>query len=107
MIRKERQTENGGNEMRCPKCGSENVFVQRVQEGSVGTSRTVERRHIHGLLYWLLIGWWIWFFKLLFLPLRILFGHTKKTGRKTTLYSEKTILRTMATCQQCGHSWKV
>ena len=93
--------------MICPKCGSSNVFVQQVETGSVGTSRTVVTKHTHGLLYWLFIGWWIWIFKLVLLPFRLLFGHTKKVGKATTISGTKNIHSTRATCQNCGHTWSV
>lgn len=93
--------------MVCPKCGSENVLVQQVQTGSIGTSRTVIKKHTHGLLYWLFIGWWAWIFKLLFLPFKMLFGSSKKTGKATTITGTKTLNTTKATCQNCGHTWSV
>ncbi len=93
--------------MRCPKCGSENVFLQQVETGSIGTSHTTITRRTHGLLYWIFIGWWIWIFKLLLLPFRLLFGHKKKIGTANTVTGTKTIHRTAATCQNCGHSWTV
>lgn len=93
--------------MTCPKCGSTNVFVQQVDEGSIGTSKTSIKKHTHGLLYWLLIGWWIWIFKLVLVPFHLLFGHTKKKAVATTISGSKTIHSTKATCQACGHSWTV
>lgn len=38
--------------MKGPKCKSENVWVQLLSETEL------KRKH-HGLLYWLLIGWWL------------------------------------------------
>ncbi len=93
--------------MNCPKCGSNNVFIQQVETGSIGTSRTVINKQRHGLLYWLLLGWWIWIFKLMLWPLILLFGRKKKVGTATTISGTKNIVITKATCQNCGHAWKV
>ena len=65
------------------------------------------KQHTHGLLYWLFVGWWIWIFKLLLFPFRLLFGHTKKIARATTISGTKNIHVTRATCQDCGHGWNV
>ena len=81
--------------MMCPKCKSENVSIQVVNEVKL------KNKH-HGLLWWLIIGWW-WFpikwlvfggwalFALLFIP--------KKQKAKN-------IKKTMCVCQSCGHSWE-
>ena len=45
--------------MKCPRCRSRDVRVELVRE---------RRATRHSLAWWLLIGWWIWPFKLLFLP---------------------------------------
>ena len=92
--------------MVCPKCGSENVNVQSVETGSVGMSQTNIYKKHHGLLYWLFIGWWIWIFKLLVLPFKILFGSKKKIGSATTISGTKNVLSTRAVCQSCGYQWK-
>ena len=99
--------------MKCPKCGSEDVFVQNVQTGSKSTGKIVMREpRKNGCLYWLcggwainfvyfiVIGWWKNFF----------FGWLKKgnkVGVGKTQGKEKSILETRATCQNCGHTWKV
>ena len=60
----------------CPRCRSNNVSVQVVQENRVGTTTTRTKGSIkekgHGLLWWFIIGWWwkivdlfIWFFALI------------------------------------------
>lgn len=89
--------------MKCPKCSSENVIVQREQTGSIGGARTYGKKH-HGLIYFFLIGWWLLMFKLIFIPFRILFG---KRNKITTLTAQKTFNKTVAVCQNCGNSWKV
>lgn len=45
--------------MKCPKCGSENVNVQVINEV------TFKDKH-HGVIWWLFIGWWWIFVKWLF-----------------------------------------
>lgn len=89
--------------MICPNCNSENVLVQREQTGSIGGAHTYGRKH-HGIIYWLFFCWWIWIFKLVLIPIRILFG--KRNGINT-ITGQKTFNRTVAVCQNCGHSWKV
>lgn len=86
----------GGNEeMKCPKCGSENVNVQMVSESQLKTKH-------HSILYWICIGWWLkpilWFCLTIPMLLGKMFGH-KKQKIVTTHNS-------MAVCQNCGHSWK-
>ncbi len=96
--------------MACPKCGSENILYQREQTGSVGASTNTvvikEAKKSRGCLYWFLGGWitdlmwWLaigWWWKLLF-------GGRKRGG--LNFNAGKTINRTMAVCQNCGHSWK-
>lgn len=89
--------------MKCPKCGSEVVNVQREQTGNIGGARTYGKKH-HGLLYWLCIGWWFWIFKLLLLPITIWFG---KRGKVNTIMAQKTFNKTVAVCQNCGNCWNV
>ena len=78
--------------MKCRKCGSENVNVQAV---------THVKNKKHGILYWMLVGWWfepiMWFF--LTMPwLFIKIFKPKKVKSKT---------HKMAICQDCGKSWRV
>ena len=47
--------------MTCPKCKSENIQVQAVNE--------VKEKRKKGLLYWLFIGWWWELIAWLFLTL--------------------------------------
>ena len=81
--------------MNCPKCGSENVNIQVVNEQKLVTKH-------HGLLWWLCIGWWWIPVKWLFLTVPALFaaifiGKRKKINNKT---------KTMRVCQNCGYNWK-
>lgn len=94
--------------MNCPKCNSNNVLIQNKQVGTIGTARTnYKSNKRHGLFYWILFGWWIWMFKLLFLPITIWFGRKKKVGRSTTINASKTINKTIAICQNCGNTWNI
>lgn len=100
----------------CPKCGGNNISFQREQTASVGGSLHRfggEKRH--GAMYWIFVGWWFWMFKLIFEMFRwmILLCTLGLVGRKKdkgiqgrTITASKSINRTMAVCQNCGHSWK-
>lgn len=81
--------------MKCKKCGSENVNTQIVSE-------EVTRVWKHGILYWLLIGWWIWIVKLLLFPITMIFNLFSREEK----YSN-TEHKTMCVCQSCGYTWKV
>ena len=80
--------------MICPKCGSENVAVQMVTETGL--------RSGHGLVWWLLIGWWWvpvkWFCFFWVALILKLFGN-KSYRLKTSQHSE-------CVCQNCGYHWK-
>ena len=92
--------------MNCPKCGSPNVSFQRESSGNVGATKFSYGRRGHSLFWWLLIGWWwkpIWF---------ITFGwwtwifKRPKRGGGVAIQANKNINRTVAVCQNCGHTWK-
>lgn len=90
--------------MKCPKCKSENVLVQQVQTGNVGVKTTPIGKKHHGMFWWAFIGWWYKPLKLLFVgPFNLLF----RRDRVNTTEINKTFNKKMATCQNCGHSWKV
>lgn len=97
--------------MQCPKCKSENVLIQRDQTGNIGasTNRVViqEPKKRRGCLYWLCCGWifslmyWItigWWWNLFF-------GGKNRSGFNFGI--NKSINKTVAICQNCGHTWKV
>lgn len=81
--------------MICPKCRSNNVNVQIINQTSL------KEKH-HGLFWWLLIGWWWvpvkWFF--LFIPALIVKIFAPKK------YKLKNKVVSMCVCQHCGHTWK-
>ena len=80
--------------MTCPKCKSENIQVQTVNE--------VKEKRKKGCLYWLFIGcWWqpiAWLFLTIPKLIVTIFGKHTKVVSKTVTY---------AVCQDCGHRWKV
>ena len=79
--------------MQCPKCKSNNVTTQIVSETQTKKKRSP--------LYWLLVGWWwepmMWIFLTIPMLIYKIFRPRK--------YKTKTIHKTMAVCQGCGHSW--
>ena len=82
--------------MKCPKCGSENVNVQMITETQLKEKK-------HGVMWWLLIGWWWIPTKWIFLTVPALI--VKIFAPKK--YETKTTQKKMAVCNSCGHSWKV
>lgn len=96
--------------MNCPKYGSENVLIQREQTASIGaaTNKVViqEPKKSKGCLYWCLTGWyWAPVKFICFGWLKPLFGGKKRGG--LNIKAEKTFNKTVAACQDCGHSWKL
>lgn len=80
--------------MTCPKCGSENVNVQLVNEV------TLKNQH-HGVIWWLFIGWWWIFVKWLFFTLPALIFAI--FGRKKQKVVNKAVSKFV--CQNCGNTW--
>ena len=84
------------NKITCPKCGSENVNVQAINQVKL------KDKH-HGVIWWLFWGWYWVPIKWLFLTLPALifkiFGHKKQKAVNKVV--------TMCTCQDCGNSWKI
>lgn len=80
--------------MNCPKCGSENIQVQVVNEVHL------KNKH-HGCLWWLIIGiWWLPIKWLVFtIPALIfkIFGH----GKQRAVNRNKSV----CICQDCGYTW--
>lgn len=104
--------------MFCPSCGSEDIYIQTVQENLGGEVNTVTRGKVkqkgHGCLYWVLIGWWWWIIDaviwIVAFPFRLAFGLLKKKkykySEKTTTVQNNTIqYRNICTCQNCGNTW--
>lgn len=79
--------------MICPRCGSENINVQMVTDTSLKSG--------HGVIWWVLIGWWWvplkWF---CFFWLALIF---KLFGSKNYKLQSKS--HAECVCQSCGHHW--
>lgn len=101
--------------IKCLKCNSSNINIQREQTANIGIEHTnyYNTQKHHGLIYFCIIGWWIWIYKLMFslmfLPFTILFGSSKrrKIGISNSINTNKTINKTVAVCQNCGYVWNV
>lgn len=80
--------------LRCPRCGGTNITVQLV------TDTKLVNKH-HGVIWWLLCGWW-WipikwlFFTLPALIFKIFGGKKQKIEQRH--HSE-------FICQSCGFHW--
>lgn len=82
--------------MVCPKCQSQNVTTQIVQDIKIKNQR-------HGIIWWLCIGWW-------WIPIKwctftvpaLIFAIFGK--KKQQLYTKN---KTMCVCQNCGNTWKI
>ena len=97
----------------CPKCGSNNVSYQVAQTGSIGgIIHNIGGEKRHGVLYWLCVGWWwkpleLFFRWMLMICTFGILGRKKNKGiNGKTISASKNINRTMAVCQNCGHTWK-
>lgn len=100
--------------MTCPKCKSENVVVQQVQVGSRSKTKTKAYSNSMGCLWWICVGWW-WvplkkmcrLFIDLLLIFPMFFRRKRRIGESVGKTTTKMKNKTMATCQNCGHSWEV
>lgn len=81
--------------MKCPKCNSEHTHTQIV-------TQTKLKNKGKGIVYWLIIGWWLepclWLFLTIPKLLVEVFG-----GKKQKVVQKNT---TMFVCDDCGYSWK-
>ncbi len=81
--------------MYCPRCQSEYINVQIVNETSIKQKK-------HGCLWWAFVGWWLepilWIY--LTVP-RLLYAifHNKK-------YVAENKRKAIYTCQSCGYYWE-
>lgn len=98
----------------CERCGSDNISYQREEIGSFGGSVGSFEENGHGCLYWIIFGWWIWIFKVVWWFLKValtgglsLIFSGKKSKRMKSMSASKSINRTIAVCQNCGYTWKV
>ena len=101
--------------MFCPNCGSDKVIIQQVTQASESKTQTKHYETHHGCLYWVLIGWWIWIFKvmwdltlMLFTGgLSIFFKKKNQVGKSVGTTTTKNVNKTVATCQNCGKTFYV
>lgn len=82
--------------MTCKKCGSQNVTVQMTNEVKL------VNKH-HGVLWWLLIGWYWVPIKWIFLTVPALLAKIFIPKRQKAKNIEKKI----CLCQNCGYSWEI
>ena len=80
--------------VKCPKCGSENISIQAVNEQKLVTKH-------HGLVWWLLVGWWWIPVKWLFLFVPAIFAAIFIGKRKKI----KNTTQSVHVCQDCGKIW--
>lgn len=80
--------------VKCPKCGSENISIQAVNEQKLVTKH-------HGLVWWLLVGWWWIPVKWLFLFVPAIFAAIFIGKRKII----KNTTKSVHVCQDCGKIW--
>lgn len=80
--------------MKCPKCGSDQVHVQVVNNSQLITSH-------HGCLWWVCVGWWWLPFKWLFLTVPALLAAIFIGKRKKIKNTTKKLM----VCQKCGNTW--
>jgi hypothetical protein len=80
----------------CPKCSSNNVNIQMLNETHL------KRRH-RSLISWLLFWWWIELLLWIILTIpRLLIALFMPKRHKTV-----TVTKKIAVCQNCGNSWKI
>lgn len=102
----------------CPKCGSNSIEMQIMQENQGSTTKSVSKTKYkekrHGCLWWLCIGWWWWMIDLFiwifaFIPRVLLHIGRKKKYTGTTKSVSKTknaiTYKTVCICKDCGNNW--
>lgn len=82
--------------MVCPKCGSENVNVQVVNEIEL------KNKH-HGVLWWLFVGCWWVPIKWIFLAIPALIVKIFRPKRQKVKQTQKSV----CVCQSCGNRWDI
>lgn len=74
----------------CPRCGGTMNFQ--------ASTYTLNRSR-HGMLYWLVIGWWLHPLLWIFLTLPMLLWRVIAPNRR-----EKVRTKTVGVCQKCGYT---
>jgi len=81
--------------MVCPKCKSEDVNVQVINEVELKTKHK-------GVLWWICIGWWWLPIKWICFTLPALIFKIFKKKKQKAVNKQKTV----CVCQNCGHRWE-
>ena len=79
--------------MTCPKCGSNNVSIQVVNEAHLKNAH-------HGIIWWLCIGWWWIFIKWMIITVPALIFKIFGSGKKKKIVNKTT---KKSVCQNCGN----
>ncbi len=84
--------------MICPKCGSNNVTIQVVNEAKLKTKH-------NGIIWWLCIGWWWLPIKWIFFTVPALFIKVFSLGHKKQKIVNVT--KKKGVCQSCGEIFDI
>ena len=84
--------------MTCPKCGSDSITIQVVNEAKLKTKH-------HSIIWWLCIGWWWMMIKWLLFTVPALFIKLFGLGHKRQKIVN--ITRKKAVCQNCGNVFDI
>lgn len=87
----------GGEIMTCPKCNSDNISIQIVNESKLVNAH-------HGIIWWLLVGWWWIFIKWLIFTVPALIFKVFGIGKKKKIVNNT---KKLGVCQNCGNTFKV
>lgn len=82
--------------MTCPKCNSNNVNVNVINEVKL------KNQH-HGIIWWICVGWWWIPIKWICLTLPALLAKIFIPKKQKAVNIQKT----MCVCQDCGNSWQI
>lgn len=83
--------------MQCPKCKSENVTSQII------TGTIQEAKQKHGIIWWILIGWWRTILKFLVFGIWMFVWRIYKSITKKAEAQE--FIKTAHVCNDCGYGW--
>lgn len=83
--------------MVCPKCNGESISIQIVNEAELVTKH-------HGIIWWILIGFWWIPMKWLFLTIPALIFKIFGIGKRHKI---KNIEHKKCVCQSCGYTWEI
>ena len=96
--------------MNCSMCGSNKISFQRENTSSTTKTNYYSK---HGILYYVLVWWWLWFIKLIWWFIKVIFTcglsifFKKKNKIGNSVGKTKNNFKTIAVCQNCGNSWYV